>query len=118
MRIVHKASYVPEWINYRSRDEPSAAILWCFELLCSHRYCILQDCLNVVNVPVYHDPGSAICAIGTGHIFAVNNTQFMLVVAQSKFNVTGPLKVWANAQKVCIPLLGCGVICGEIIDGS
>jgi hypothetical protein len=50
--------------------------------------------VNIVNMPVHDHPGSTLCAFCTGHVFAVDDAEFVLEVAQPKLGVARAFKIW------------------------
>src|SRR5215467_10319841 len=85
--VVHVAQDVPKGINHRSCHESMPPILRCFKLLRAHRDGSFQHGVYIVDVPVDDDTSSTGCAVRAWRILGVNQTQFLLVVAEPKLAV-------------------------------
>src|SRR5690606_13720757 len=95
MFVCHNAQNVSERINNRGCNKPSSTLAMVRNGLikgCSQGYEFIKSFLQMINMPVGN--GSCRFFSGSGRsVFAVNDTQFVLVVSETKFCISGNIEI-------------------------
>lgn len=117
MRVAHDAQDVPEGVDHRGGDEPPAAFRERFALFGSHGQQLLEGRRHVVDVPVRDGAGRS-GPRPFGSVAAVDQAQFVLVVADAELSVPRALEVRGDAQQLRVPSLRSLQVVRLEIDGG
>ena len=94
---------VSEGMDRRSSDEPLAAVCRGLVLLRAHRHQLRERCGHIVDVPVHHNTGWADRRT-VGRVAAIDQAQFVLIVAEAKLDIAWTFEVWLDTQQFGIPV--------------
>ena len=101
--IVHDPQDVSEGMDRRSSDKPLAAVCRGLVLLRAHRHQLRERCGHIVDVPVHHNTGWADRRT-VGRVAAIDQAQFVLIVAEAKLDIAWTFEVWLDTQQFGIPV--------------
>jgi hypothetical protein len=70
---------VAEGVDRGGGYEALAAVLGRFQLHGAHADSLREHCVDIIDVPIHHDPGSALVALRAGDVLAINDPELVLV---------------------------------------
>jgi hypothetical protein len=86
VRVVHDPQDVSERVDHRSGNKPLFAVCGRLVLLRSHGQQLLERCCHIIDLPV-HDNTARPGRRTRGRVFAIDQTQFVLVVAEAPLGI-------------------------------